>query len=144
MRSIIFVFFASSVFIVSCKRHGCTDSEAMNYDSKAEKSDRTCLFESKGVVYWNQSSQDFLLNNGVTSLTVILDHDTLLKQADISSFGPFDVSDCASEDWFTFDRITYDDDFDIGMMLLDQNSDTIFAEIVTLIPGCNTYEVVIN
>jgi hypothetical protein len=144
MRSIIFLFLTGSVFLFSCIRHGCTDNEALNYDSKAKKTDYTCLFESSGIIHWSESSQNFLLTQEVTHLTVILDHDTLLKKADINSFGPFDELDCNHDNWFKFDRITYDDDFDIGMMLLDQNSDTLYAEKVTLIPGCNVYEIVIN
>jgi len=33
-----------SVLFIGCKREGCTDPDALNYDSKAKSDDGTCLY----------------------------------------------------------------------------------------------------
>ncbi|NOQ76062.1 MAG: hypothetical protein GQ574_28910 [Crocinitomix sp.] len=131
------------VFAIGCKKHGCAVSSALNYDPKAKVHDHSCLYESKGGLYWNDATHNNLLMADVTNLTAIFDHDTIFKNADINSFNPQNSPSCEVDGWFQFDRINYHNAFDVGLMILNQDSDTIYAEAVELLVGCNVYEIVI-
>lgn len=62
----------------SCKRRGCMDSEAMNYEPRAKRNDGSCL--SYGYVqFFVDSSCKYYVKNQVLldSTTLVLDGDTL-------------------------------------------------------------------
>ncbi len=46
MKKVLLFLFATSLIwgLSSCKKKGCTDSKATNYDSKAKKDDGSCVF----------------------------------------------------------------------------------------------------
>jgi len=44
MKKLLFVLVVSSLLLVGCKKKGCTDPSATNYDSSAEKDDGSCVF----------------------------------------------------------------------------------------------------
>ena len=44
-KTILFFAVASLVAVTSCKKKGCTDPTAINYNSEAEKDDGTCEYE---------------------------------------------------------------------------------------------------
>lgn len=48
MKNIIIysVLFSSIIFSLSCKKKGCTDSLATNYDSEAKKDDNSCTYDN--------------------------------------------------------------------------------------------------
>lgn len=56
--------------LISCKKEGCIDPDAINYSSEANKDDNSCSYEG-GVIFWydQQVSQD-LINDGATSLII--------------------------------------------------------------------------
>lgn len=45
-RPILFLVCSLFYLITSCKKHGCTDSTALNYSSFAKKDDGSCVFNS--------------------------------------------------------------------------------------------------
>lgn len=47
----------------SCKKEGCTDANAFNYDVTAEKDDESCTYQATGVFYY---SQDTYLNKMIS------------------------------------------------------------------------------
>jgi len=42
--SLLLLFVGASLSFTSCKKKGCTDSKATNYDSEAKKDDESCKF----------------------------------------------------------------------------------------------------
>ena len=44
MKKIIYGVLAFSLMTFSCKKKGCTDSEATNYSAEAKKDDGSCVF----------------------------------------------------------------------------------------------------
>ena len=53
----------------SCKKEGCIDKDALNYDSKAKKDDGSCEF-SASVVFWiDEEGQAFLDDQNAFILT---------------------------------------------------------------------------
>jgi hypothetical protein len=54
MKNVLILgFVAMSLF--ACKKEGCTDSIATNYDSKAKKSNNSCTYE-KSIRFWYDSN----------------------------------------------------------------------------------------
>ena len=63
--------------ISSCKKKGCTDSDAYNFNSSAKKSDGTCRFEGSFIFWMADSTAQKMQNDGIQTLTVYLDGDVI-------------------------------------------------------------------
>lgn len=47
MKKLLSLILIASLVLVSCKKEGCTDSQATNYNPDAEKNDGTCLYDEE-------------------------------------------------------------------------------------------------
>jgi len=45
----IFVFIAAATLLISCKKEGCTDTNAVNFNTEAKKDDGSCNYESYNI-----------------------------------------------------------------------------------------------
>tara|TARA_B100001173_G_C15991031_1_gene549010 strand:+ start:934 stop:1659 length:726 start_codon:yes stop_codon:yes gene_type:complete len=63
MKKILSILLLFSICFVSCKKKGCIDSSASNYDSNAKTNDGSC-------VYTNSSSQDSSSGDFMFSITI--------------------------------------------------------------------------
>ncbi len=59
--------------IWSCKKEGCIDQDATNFNADAKKDDGTCTYEGKAVFWYNQAVADSLLSYGTSSLSYYVD-----------------------------------------------------------------------
>lgn len=64
---------ASSLFISSCTKQGCMDSTAKNYNSKANSSDNSCIYEEKLILWQSQTSAQEWLATDITVLKWFVD-----------------------------------------------------------------------
>jgi len=48
MKKLLFIPLAIAFMLTACKKEGCMDSTALNYDKKAKKDDGSCQFEDQG------------------------------------------------------------------------------------------------
>ena len=84
MNKILYLFLVFSIVFSSCSKEevsGCTDPQAANYDSNADISDNSCLYNINGV--W--IVDDYILNEvslfstslelHITSMTITLNND---------------------------------------------------------------------
>jgi len=68
------IFTISLLLISSCaKETGCTDKDATNYSSTAEKDCNCCKYEGQYVFWYGKTTADWLVNNNITSLTYYVD-----------------------------------------------------------------------
>lgn len=56
----------------SCKREGCTDNSAKNFDSKA-KTNCCCEYSGSVVFWYGKTASESLITGGSTSLTYYVD-----------------------------------------------------------------------
>lgn len=71
-KAILALFFCLA-FFNSCKKEGCTDIYATNYDSAAKTNDGSCQYEGTVQFWYNQSTSQNLIDDGSTSLTISVD-----------------------------------------------------------------------
>lgn len=57
------------VVISSCKKEGCTDSDAVNFSTDAKQDNGTCKYEGRAVIWYGESTSLSLQNDNATSLT---------------------------------------------------------------------------
>lgn len=70
-KSIIILAALIAVTAVSCKKEGCTDETAINYNSKAKKDDGSCTYEidNGGIGYTIPSTFTFTDGNGNSTVS---------------------------------------------------------------------------
>lgn len=59
MKPILLLLFFTSIFFYSCKKkpEGCTNCSAVNYNSRAENDDGSCLFQEGKIIFWTSNTQ---------------------------------------------------------------------------------------
>ncbi len=72
---------AGATTLSSCRKEGCTDKTAKNYNQDAKKDDGTCTYEGSVVFWIDQSTSANLLIAGETSLTFYFDGVVVGSQA---------------------------------------------------------------
>lgn len=60
--------------IISCKKDGCTDNLADNYDTEADNNDGSCKYTAGLVFYWDYDTWNYQLSpGGVLDLVFFVD-----------------------------------------------------------------------
>lgn len=98
-----FVLIASALTMTACKKKGCMDQEASNYNASAKKDDNSCVFApvitivgsnpatvSVGATYSDAGATAFVKNEGSVDVT------TDLSQVNTTQEGTFNVIYSAS------------------------------------------------
>jgi hypothetical protein len=67
------IAFTSVLLMSSCTKQGCIDSTAANYNSKANSSDNSCIYEEKLILWQSQTSAQDWLSTDVTVLKYYVD-----------------------------------------------------------------------
>jgi hypothetical protein len=75
------------LFLQSCQHDGCDDLLAKNYDSKVtnEKYACCCLYEGNIGLWFNASTSDSLVANGIDSLFLFV-NDVLMDSTSVQNF----------------------------------------------------------
>lgn len=60
-------------FLTGCKKEGCTDYFADNYNQSAKKDDGSCVYSEKVIFWQDASTSQNLVNAGITGLTLYID-----------------------------------------------------------------------
>ncbi|MDB4090926.1 hypothetical protein N9528_01210 [Crocinitomicaceae bacterium] len=71
--TILLITFCLSIVISSCKKEGCTDANAINYNVDAKKDNGNCTYEGTVVMWFGEATSTFLVNDNATSLTYYVD-----------------------------------------------------------------------
>jgi hypothetical protein len=87
MKVYLIIFLLLGSVFTSCKKEGCTDSNAINYAADAKKDNGTCTYSGSTVFWLNSATGVFLLSSGVTYLEVYVDGSLVGGMSTSSSFG---------------------------------------------------------
>lgn len=84
MKKIIYLSLASALMLSTlnaCKKEGCTDSFATNYDEKADSDNGTCKYTGTVQFWYNQTTSAAMSLLDVTSLTYYIDNQVVGSSA---------------------------------------------------------------
>jgi hypothetical protein len=77
MKTLSTIFYGVAIFstliLTSCKKEGCTDSNAKNFDDEAKKDCDCCTYEGDVVIWHDETVATALVSSGVTALTYYVD-----------------------------------------------------------------------
>jgi hypothetical protein len=104
VKVLMFVFLAGSLGMTACKKKGCTDAEAVNYNEKAKKDDGTCNYKPVITIVGNnpatigvgETYNDAGATANTKGVTVTVNSD--LTAVNTSAVGSFDVKYTASNE----------------------------------------------
>lgn len=73
------------LFSTSCKKEGCLDANATNYDSEVKKDDGSCTYEASAVFWIDAQTSGGLQNNWIDELKFYIDENYIGKMSTNSS-----------------------------------------------------------
>ena len=132
------------VGLSACRKEGCTDEKAENYNEKAKKDDATCTY-SGSVVFWlNNTTSVFLQSSNVTYIEVFVNGNKIGGMSTSSSFG-------AAPNCFE-GGVTYQKDlgssnsntasYEVKNSSLNPNGPTIYSGTIQVIGGeCSSFQI---
>ena len=122
-KSFLILLAGSFVLFASCKKEGCTDSTATNYNEDAGKDDESCLYDGSLKVWLSQSfvdttSASFPLDVWMGGGSVgALDSDHALTAA---------PTDCSDEDGVVYTKNFQFDKSTTSVTVYDANNVEVF------------------
>ncbi len=124
-------------------RYGCTGSTATNYDAEANRDDGSCTFTSSGILYWDFQTNNYFVNNGVTTIDILLGENKVLDNADISTFDYLNFpQSCSGTTWpFFTTSITQSSYAETHVRVYNQSDSLIISDVVALAEGCSWYQI---
>jgi len=135
------ITFASILLISSCSKQGCIDSTAKNYNSKANSSDNSCIYEENLILWQSESSAQELLSDGITAIKWYIDGQFVGSHAaaEYTTMAPT-CSSVASQ-LNTIISFGSSKTKTIVLEAKDQNNNSLGDDILTLTAGtCQIYE----
>jgi len=82
---LLFLLASALLIATACKKKGCTDSLAKNYDKEVEKTNNTCTYDASVIFWINASSSINLKNNMINSLNIYVDSSKIGQMGTSSS-----------------------------------------------------------
>jgi len=123
----------------SCKKKGCIDIDATNYNSEAKKDDGTCTF-SGNVTWWiGQTESIGITSNGISELNIYVNDTLVGKQGSNIHFTSEPT--CGTPTIIT-------KKFDLGTLksktihyqVIDENETVHYTGNINVVPGCTMIE----
>ena len=131
------------VGLTSCKKEGCTDDWATNYNSEAKKDDGSCKYSEK-FIFWQDAVQadDWVNLYGVTSLYFYIDGQLIGS----SAAGVYSLTE-PSCDGSGISSTTIDlgseTSKNINIVIKDETNTVLIDESWNVFAGeCNKYEII--
>lgn len=164
MKKILTIALFTSIALVSCRKKGCTDEMATNFDTKAQKDDGSCTYSNSNTPYTIPSTYIFQDANGNSTVNYAGQSDRLNQLREMTAYietGEISVLNAMklhemfenTNNHFSFSstKKLRDKCFSLDQVLLDNYLDSVaissqnFAQIATngqagtLTSGTSTY-----
>lgn len=139
LNPLVFVF-ATTLVISACKKEGCRDTVASNYDGSAEKSDGSCVFQSNVTFWADEDANSGLTSNGSTTLYFYLDNALLGSASAATYYDTVPDCDATLDTRFTIDLGT--SKARISEYTIRDEEDSVFwSGTINLFAGqCKTFQ----
>lgn len=122
---------SGTVTLSSCRKEGCTDKTATNYNAKAKKDDGTCSYEGSIVFWYDLTTAASLQSIGETSLTYYFDGVIVGSQA--ASVGWTGAPECGQNGSITVTKsLGFVKSKSYSFKVVDQDGVTIWENTITL------------
>jgi hypothetical protein len=119
------------VSLASCKKSGCTDIDASNFDSEASTDDGTCAYTGNIVFWCLPAVSDSLRNLGHTKLYFELESEIVDSISTEFFFSP--AGDCNGSGTKTFSReFSGDSKWNYHYRVKGLNQATIYEDFILL------------
>jgi|GEM_PF-2177729 len=155
MKHILLLLIPIMLLAFSCKKEGCTDSFATNYDRSAEKDDGSCLIpgckdmdainynpnadvanescEYEGrVVFWkSQATSEAMVDTGATAIEIFLDGQLVGRESASSYL--VNTPDCDAANLLSFTKnLGGDKNKVVNIIIKDAQDDMIIFKATTI------------
>ncbi len=141
-RILSYFFVVSLLSITSCKdKEGCTNPNAINYDSDAEKEDGSCKVEGQVMFWINTQTFGYLYNDlSIQELSFYIEGNFEGSQ----SVSTFSATEPACESSFTLTRqVPFDGGDWVSYKVLDEDDNELWSgEVVIPAEQCNKKQLV--
>jgi hypothetical protein len=96
ISSTILAMVVIALTTISCRKEGCTDPDARNYNASYKKDDCSCEYTGKVGFYWNFDTYNNLLTDGYTGLIKVHINGTFFMSTSMDNHfnAPVLLSDC--------------------------------------------------
>ncbi len=92
MKNLTILLFFSLLMLSSCKKEGCMDNAARNYDSEVKKDDGSCLYDASAIFWIDAATSSSFQNSFINELKVYVDGEYIGKMSTNSSL--LEAPDC--------------------------------------------------
>ena len=124
--------------IFSCKKFNNQCNGALNERKWHENVDGKCLYERDLLFYWRASDTADFTDEGVNSITILIDSDTMAKDLLIADYDVSNpVNGCFDPNWITASKIVYPQ-YEHYLQVFDQNDNVIITRILDLEDDCQS------
>ena len=108
----VLLFSLSLITLISCETtpiEGCTDPNAINYNSQADINNNSCDFTADILFYMNQEAGIYLYNEGVEKLTFYINENNIGSQYNDGGFYTAQTPPNCFDNFFTTGSVYWSD-----------------------------------
>lgn len=128
------------------EKDGCPDPDAINYVENAKRDHNSCVYESHGLIYWENHNYDAMVADSITHITIEIDGKTVVENEPIIDYeGAFYPQNCDDPDWISIPSLTYYSSNQVShkvpLHLYDQNDSLRYASVLHIGKSCQTIRI---
>ena len=114
---------------------GCTDPNAINYNSNADTDNNSCDFTADILFYLNQDAGIFLYNQGVDKITFLIDGNSIGSQYNNGGFFTSEIPPICFDEFFTTGSVYWSESSynTITWEAIDENGIVWYSQNTTLV-----------
>jgi hypothetical protein len=133
----------SGLIMSSCKKEGCTDKEAVNYQASAKVDNGSCTYSGSVILWYKVGVFTGLASYGVTNLSLYID-DELQGEYPVGFYSPSEPT-CGTTNTMSLElNLGSEKSKEFNYEIIDQNGTVRWSGILDLSASqCSSYELML-